>query len=313
MQYKKARSFLYGQELIFLDHKLTSLKILLIGIIFLFSANYVSAKEARIFLSSGYGVYPAGKDITTRLIINSGGNTGINAADGIIKFDPKFIKVKSIDKKNSIFTLWPIAPKFSNTAGTIEFGGGSPTKFKDTAGQIFTITFTPLKSAKGAFYIATNTAKILTADGLADNILKENFQSFVTFDNTTAVNSAKNLSQKMSGKILLQVEKNGEAWYVYPNDKRRYFLGRPEDAFNLMRKLSLGVNHKYITKYKVFPKEMSGKILLDVEDNGKAYYINPTDKKAYYLGRPKDAFKIMREKGLGIKNAELDKISDWAI
>ncbi|MBU4216441.1 cohesin domain-containing protein [Candidatus Parcubacteria bacterium] len=288
-------------------------KILLVTALILAPLVKVSAKEARIFLSSGYGVYPAGKDIITRLIINSGGNAGINAAEGIIKFDPKFLKIKSINKKPSIFTLWPTEPKFSNASGTIEFGGGSPTKYKDTAGQIFTITFTPLKSGKTDLTIATTTAKILTADGIADNILKEKFQSFITFGNSSALKSAASLTKKMSGKILLQVEKNGEAWYVYPTDNRRYFLGRPEDAFNLMRKLGLGVNHAYIKNYKTFPAKVLGKILIDVEDDGRAYYIYPVDKKAYYLGRPKDAFRIMREKGLGIKNSELDKIDDWAI
>lgn len=288
-------------------------KILLTTALILVPITKTSAKEARIFLSSGYGVFPAGKDVITRVIVNSGGGAGINATEAVIKFDPKFLKVKSINRKPSIFTLWTKEPKFSNTAGTIEFGGGTPAKFKDTAGQIFSITFTPLKSGKTSLTIATDTAQILTADGMAENIFKEKFQSFMTFGNSTALKSAQALSTKMSGKILLQVEKNGEAWYVYPNDKRRYFLGRPEDAFNLMRKLGLGVNHTYITSYKTFPTKVSGKILIDVEDSGKAYYINPADRKAYYLGRPKDAFRIMREKGLGIKNTELDKIDDWAI
>jgi len=289
------------------------IKTLIVAILILSPIANASAKEARIFLSSGYGVFTAGKDMTTRLIVNSGGGAGINAAEAVIKFDPKFLKVKSINRKPSIFTLWTKEPKFSNTAGTIEFGGGAPTKFKDTAGQIFSITFSPLKSGKTEFSIATATAKILTADGVAENIFKEHFQSFMTFGNSTAVKSAQAFSKKMSGRILLQVQKNGEAWYVYPVDNRRYFLGRPEDAFNLMRKLGLGVNHAYITSYKTFPTKVVGKILIDVEDSGRAYYINPADKKAYYLGRPKDAFRIMREKGLGIKNADLDKIDDWAI
>jgi hypothetical protein len=75
------------------------------------------------------------------------------------------------------------------------------------------------------------------------------------------------------------------------------------------------VNHKYVTTYQKgkFPKQVAGRILLDVEDSGKAYYINPMDLKAYYLGRPDDAFAVMRKLGLGISNANIDKIPDWAI
>lgn len=107
------------------------------------------------------------------------------------------------------------------------------------------------------------------------------------------------------GRILLQVEKNGEAWYVYPNSGQRYFLGRPAEAFAIMRQLSLGAKHDFILNTDIFPARLAGLILLDVEANGEAYYIYPVDLKKYYLGRPADAFKIMRELGLGISNSDL--------
>ena len=44
------------------------------------------------------------------------------------------------------------------------------------------------------------------------------------------------------------------------------------------------------------------------EQNGEAYYIYPKDSKKYYLGRPSDAFNIMRELGLGITTADLEEI-----
>jgi len=111
-----------------------------------------------------------------------------------------------------------------------------------------------------------------------------------------------------SGYILLQVEKNGEAWYVYPQNGNRYFLGRPADAFNIMKKLALGATHNYINSTSVFPARLSGMILLDVERNGEAYYIYPKDNKKYYLGRPADAFRIMSQLGQGISNSGLSAI-----
>ncbi len=47
---------------------------------------------------------------------------------------------------------------------------------------------------------------------------------------------------------------------------------------------------------------------MDVDDHGKAYYINPKDKKAYYLGRPVDALAVMKNLGLGISNYNIRKI-----
>lgn len=116
------------------------------------------------------------------------------------------------------------------------------------------------------------------------------------------------LAYRLNGSILLQVESHGEGWYVFPDNRKRYYLGRPSDAFEVMRRLGLGATHEFITKNITFPSNVSGKILIDVEDKGKAYYIYPKDRRAYYLGRPDDAFRVMRELGLGITNDDLAKI-----
>ncbi|MFH0891714.1 MAG: CAP domain-containing protein [Candidatus Falkowbacteria bacterium] len=187
--------------------------------------------------------------------------------------------------------------------------------------------------------------------------------------------SAAGLADKLSGRILLQVEENGEAWYVAPFDKMRYFLGRPADAFALMREQGIGITDADLdkipaglieeTKFPVgnlvsdadgdglpddletaigtdktradtdgdgfddkhelangfnylgsgvmpvnldFTGRQPGKIFLAVERNGEAWYVNPADGKRYFLGRPADAFAIMRSLGLGITNGDLDKI-----
>lgn len=56
---------------------------------------------------------------------------------------------------------------------------------------------------------------------------------------TKAANS--DLVNRLLGKILIRVENNGEAWYVNPDDGQRYFMGRPQDAFDLMKSLGLGI------------------------------------------------------------------------
>ncbi|PIR94211.1 hypothetical protein COT97_02505 [Candidatus Falkowbacteria bacterium CG10_big_fil_rev_8_21_14_0_10_39_11] len=122
---------------------------------------------------------------------------------------------------------------------------------------------------------------------------------------------AQTLTERLSGQILLDVEKNGEAWYVYPVDNQRYYLGRPADAFDIMRELGLGIsetNFQNLRTNRNLAAKFSGRILLQVEKNGEAWYINPTDLKLYYLGRPADAFEIMRNLGLGITSQNLTLI-----
>ncbi|MFP4514788.1 MAG: C39 family peptidase [Parcubacteria group bacterium] len=115
--------------------------------------------------------------------------------------------------------------------------------------------------------------------------------------------------ESLSGKILIQAQQEGQAWYVYPDNNRRYFLGRPQEAFDIMRKLSLGVKHNFIVENNYYSSRYKGKILLDVEDSGKAYYIDTNLGEKHYLGRPQEAFDIMRDQGLGITKADLEEIA----
>ena len=115
-------------------------------------------------------------------------------------------------------------------------------------------------------------------------------------------------ASSLSGRILLQVESHGEAWYVNPLNSRRYYLGRPDDAFKLMRSLGLGINNKDFSTLGGKTSRLAGRILIKVEDSGRAYYFDPSNLRLYYLGRPDDAFRVMRQRGLGITNTDLSKI-----
>ncbi len=134
---------------------------------------------------------------------------------------------------------------------------------------------------------------------------------FAVFCVAHNANAAESISKRLSGKILIQIESKGEAWYVNPDGMKRYYLGRPEDAFNMMRELGLGISEKdywNMEKNKKAPIRLAGKILLRVQEHGEAYYVNPSDLKMCYLGTPKDAFDMMRKQGLGITNKDLEKI-----
>ena len=72
---------------------------------------------------------------------------------------------------------------------------------------------------------------------------------------------AESLAQKLSGKIILNVEKNGEAWYVNPQNNKRYYLGRPSDAFQIMRKFGLGINEINFQKIAQFGMPVDGEVL----------------------------------------------------
>jgi len=174
----------------------------------------------------------------------------------------------------------------------------------------------------------------------------------------------------LRGRILLQVEAHGEAWYVNPADNKRYYLGTPDQALIAMRRLSIGARRSDLNKIAVavglagdisadsdndglpdalekaldtnpnladsdtdgyddysevsggyspigngswglntkFSIAQAGRILLQVDGHGEAWYVFPVNNKRYFLGRPATALAVMRELGLGITNKNLNAI-----
>jgi hypothetical protein len=118
------------------------------------------------------------------------------------------------------------------------------------------------------------------------------------------------LSNRLKGNILLQVESHGEGWYVNPSDSQKYYLGRPADAYSIMRFLSVGITNKDLDRLqtsKSFARQHSGKIFIQVEEHGEAYYVD-FEGNVTYMKDGAAAYDIMRGKGLGISNSDIRKI-----
>ncbi|MBT3689842.1 hypothetical protein HN800_04670 [bacterium] len=173
------------------------------------------------------------------------------------------------------------------------------------------------------------------------------------------------------GKIFLQVESHGEAWYVNPEDGQRIYMKDGDTAYSVMRDLGLGITDDDISKipigieerfeeldsdndglgdkleealgsdpnnpdtdydgyldgqevrngYSLFDNSsiklsyddslvnsLKGKILLQVESHGEAWYVNTEDSKRHYMTDGEAAYQIMRYLGIGITNDDLSKI-----
>lgn len=129
---------------------------------------YTSAEAATLRLSPETGVYTAGATFTANVLINTQGKP-INAADAQLSFNPRELSVVSVGKGASIFNLWTLEPTFSNSGGTVSFGGGSPSGYTGSSGNIISITFRTL--AAGTPKVTFKSGSILAADGMGTNVL----------------------------------------------------------------------------------------------------------------------------------------------
>jgi len=136
------------------------------------------------------------------------------------------------------------------------------------------------------------------------------------------------LAERLSGRITLQVEQHGEAWYIRPSDGLRYYMKDGATAYQMMREFSLGITDADLAlipsvadtaamnaadsacEENELANRLKGEILLQVEQHGEAWYVDPVKCRAIYMEDGDAAYEIMRYLGLGILDADLAKIQE---
>jgi len=134
--------------------------------LFFFFFSQTLAEAATLQISPGSGTYSSGQTFTATVRVQPGGKS-INAVEADLKFDPATLSVVSISKDGSAFSLWTVEPTFSNAAGTIKFGGGSPSPFSAVS-TLVNITFRTVSNGTGA--VSFSSASILAADGRGTDV-----------------------------------------------------------------------------------------------------------------------------------------------
>ncbi len=153
---------------IFGQHILRLISANLILAFLLFVAPLSVATAADLALSPNTGSYSVGQTFTTTVRVLPNGDN-VNAVEAGLKFDPKLLSVVSVGKTGSVFSLWTTEPTFSNAAGTVSFGGGSPSPFSASS-NIVTVTFRTV--AAGSATVSFTGSSVLAADGRGTDVFK---------------------------------------------------------------------------------------------------------------------------------------------
>lgn len=138
---------------------------------------------AEVSLSPSTGSYAAGQSFTVAVRVNPQGKS-VNAVESTLTFDTSKVSVVSVSKTGSVFSLWTTEPTFSNTAGTIQFGGGSPSPFS-VPSALVSITFRAV--AEGSATIDFKSASVLAADGLGTDVWSNSVKGIYTITAATTV------------------------------------------------------------------------------------------------------------------------------
>lgn len=157
---------------------------------------------------------------------------------------------------------------------------------------------------------------LVTCDGTWDKSTKQYSSRLVVFTDrvypkpsTPTGEAAAALRAHVQGRILLQVEQKGEAWYVNPTNGLRYYMKDGPTAYTMMRTFGLGITDADLARLKAGDKtlinRLRGRILLQVQQRGEAYYVHPDDGKARYMANGESAYSLMRSFSLGISDANI--------
>lgn len=150
----------------FVPYKITKIILELSFIVSAFFLCMGSVQAADLSISPSSGSYSVGQSFTVTIQTNPQGKS-VNAVEAKMSFDNTKLSVTNVSKTGSVFSLWTTEPSYSNSAGTIDFGGGSPSPFT-TKSNLVTVTFKVLAEGSGSVSVAS--ASVLAADGLGTDV-----------------------------------------------------------------------------------------------------------------------------------------------
>ena len=127
-----------------------------------------------------------------------------------------------------------------------------------------------------------------------------------------------NFADRLKGKLLLQVEDRGRIWYVNPDDAQKHEVTFA-NALPLFQKFALGITNKDLNSIPLnnengassIGNRLKGKLLLQVEDKGRIWYVDFNGKKWEVTWA--NLMNLFQKLALGITNADLEKIQEGSL
>lgn len=233
-------------------------------------------QAADLSVSPSTGSYSSGQTFTATIRAVPNGDN-VNAVEAKFSFNPAVLSVVSVSKTGSAFSLWTTEPTFSNSAGTIEFGGGSPTPFTSSS-NLITVTFRTV--AEGTGTLKVSSASILAADGRGTDVYKNAVNGSYT------VSAASTPTPKPTETPTETPAEN--------NNEEAIIFGDPPRAPEIGSTIFLDQNAWYNKTEGLFtwtlPFDVNG-MAIEISDNSENI---PQDKKEAILEAPVEEFMVTK-------------------
>ncbi|MFA6587952.1 MAG: cohesin domain-containing protein [Patescibacteria group bacterium] len=180
------------------------------------------SEAASLLLSPTSASLQVGQSKIISIIVASS-DQAMNASQAVLSFPTSKLQVTGLSKAG-LFSYWTQEPSYSNSSGTITFGGGMPTPgYKGSGRSIFSITFKA--KATGTAKITYTSGSVFANDGEGTNIIKSYGSSTLTISAATPVNTAPepeptpqpNQPSIVAPSVTSTTHPNSDSWYNKPD------------------------------------------------------------------------------------------------
>jgi hypothetical protein len=130
------------------------------------------------------------------------------------------------------------------------------------------------------------------------------------------------LTERLAGRIMLAVDRYGEAYYINPTTFERYYLAHGDAAYAMLRGFGLGITNANLATIPeagsgqaptALARTLAGRILLQTEEHGEAWYVHPETFERHYMKDGDEAYRMMRELSLGTYFSTIEPIPEGFI
>ncbi len=231
---------------------------------------------ATLKVSPSTGVYTVGSPFSVSVILNTEGKS-VNASDGQLSFNPRELQVVGVSRGSSIFNLWTEEPTFSNSAGTVSFGGGSPSGYKGGGGTIISVTFKPLGA--GTPKVTFKSGSVLAADGMGTNVLTGMSGGTFTIaakGETPAPEYIPPANTPQSAKITSSSHPDESLWYKDTTAKLSWAVPAGVTAVRMTLDTTSGT-----VPTKVYESALTEKVLEDLPEGVSYFHLQLKNKDGW--------------------------------
>ncbi len=133
--------------------------------------------------------------------------------------------------------------------------------------------------------------------------------------------NATELQDRYAGTILVHDDGyQKEYWYIDVDTKEKYPLRDGVAVSRLLKKLSIGISNANLNKIPVnadstnidyeLTSNSRGKFLIQVEEHGEAWYVNPLDNYRYQIANGNQGFKTLKDLAIDIDQTKLTAFTE---